>query len=198
MKPKFTSDWFSNNIERWEKHVKPKLLKYGKGVRILDIAPYEGRSTLWLLDNIPGCHVTVLQTSTNKKVIKNLDNNLQPYKNRASILVGGLEQLSNMMNEAFDFINIDIGVDARFTLEAAVTSFNLLKPGGLMVFDDYTTDRLHGYQCPKPAIDAFTGSYSRYIKIFHASWQLMLLKRKKPLSIASCKSEYYHEDLNTV
>lgn len=183
--------------------MKPRLLGYGRAVKVLDIAPHEGRSTVWLLDNVPGCHVTVLQTSDDTKVIRNMLHNLsmQQHSNASasvSVLLGGLEKLPPLKHESFDFVYVDSGHDARFTLEAAVQSFNLLKPGGLMVFDDYTTDRLHGYQCPKPAIDAFVSVYSKYLKVFHASWQLMLLKRRNPLRVPPCKSEYYHEDLDKV
>lgn len=193
---KFTSDWFSNNIPRWEKFLKPALAKL-KNPRILDIAPYEGRSTLWLLENIPGCHVTILQPLKDKRVLKRFHENIAGYIDRVHVLNGGVELLKNI--GSFDFVYIDIvGVDSRGTLEAAVTTFPLLKPGGMMAFDDYTTDRRHGYVCPKPAIDAFTDIYSRYIKVFHASWQLLLVKRRRPLPTDACKSEYYHEDLRSI
>jgi predicted O-methyltransferase YrrM len=188
-------DWFSNNIPRMEQLVKPYLAKFRK-VHILDIAPHTGISTVWFLENIPNCHVTVLQPSNIKAVVNRMFERLEPYKNRVTVLEGGVELIQE---GEFDFIYIDIiGSDSRGTLEAAVRSFPLLKSGGLMAFDDYTTDRTHGYACPKPAIDSFTNIYSRYIKIFHASWQLLLVKRRRPLQINPCKSEYYHENITKV
>ncbi len=54
--------------------------------------------------------------------------------------------------------------------------------------------------CPKGAIDAFASVYAPYVKIVHASWQLMLLKRSRPLPHTPpfCRSEYYHESLGSV
>jgi hypothetical protein len=98
-------------------------------------------------------------------------------------------------------VYIDKGPDARFTLDAAVMAFGLLRPSGMMVFDDYTTDVMHRPAvCPKMAIDFFTSVYAPYVKIVHTSWQVMLLKRSHPLKSdpSYCRSEFYHENLQSV
>jgi len=195
----FTTDWFSNNIKRWETYVKPFLLKIQGRANILDIAPYEGRSTCWLLDNIPRCKVTILQPSTNHRVLQNMEKNLAVYGDRVKVIHGDIGILKKIKEDSFDFIYIDMGADARYELKAAVLAFDLLKPKGMMVFDDYTIDHLHSRaSCPKSAIDAFLDHYARFLKVIHTSWQVILLKRTKPLSIPRCKSEYYHENLNKI
>ena len=187
---KFTSDHFSNNLERMNTFVLPVLSKKIK-THILDILPQEGRSTIWFLQNLKDSHVTVLQT----KPGKNLKHNLAQFGNRVTII----EDFSELkQKDEFDAVYIDLGSDSRFTLEAAVTSFSKLCPKGLMIFDDYTTDHMHGFRCPKPAIDSFANCYARYIKVIHASWQFILMKRTKPLPSKMCESEYYHENVSRI
>src|SRR5262245_2089799 len=50
MKYQFTRDWFSHNIECWQRWLaefngKPRI-------RALEIGSFEGRSTTWLLENV--------------------------------------------------------------------------------------------------------------------------------------------------
>ena len=191
-------DHFSNNIPRWNTIVKPFLLKKTGVVRVLDIEPVEGRSSIWILENIPNSHVTAI--SLNKKTLEHLQHNLKPFGDRTKIITASHlgSALRDLHEDSYDFIYIDSGKDARYSMEAAVTSFNLLKSKGMMVFDDYTTDHLHGQACPKPAIDHFADCYARYIKVIHATWQFVLLKRTKALPIKACRSEYYHENIDHI
>jgi predicted O-methyltransferase YrrM len=191
-------DHFSNNIPRWNTIVKPFLLKKGGVVRVLDIEPVEGRSSIWILENIPNSHVTAI--SLNKKHLEHLQHNLKHFGDRAKIITAThlSRALSGLQEDSFDFIYIDSGKDARYTMEAAVMAFTLLRYKGMMVFDDYTTDHLHGQACPKPAIDHFADCYARYIKVIHATWQFILIKRTKPLTIKACRSEYYHENIDQI
>jgi hypothetical protein len=186
---KFSADHFSHNLERMNYIIKPVLSKL-PNLKILDIAPDEGRSTIWFLQTFPKAHVTVLDT----KPRKNLINNLAQFDSSRYTLT----QTYPTSKHDFDAVYIDLGPDSRFTLEAAVMSFVRLNPRGLMIFDDYTTDHMHGHRCPKPAIDAFANNYARYIKVLHASWQFILMKRTKPLPSKMCQSEYYHENVSKI
>lgn len=195
-------DHFSNNISRWETVVRPYLMKRGPAVKILDIEPVEGRSSIWILENIPNSEVIAVSLTTNKKTKAHLQHNLSRFGNRAKVVSAtDLQEAINQLtsDKEFDLIYIDGGRDARYTMETAVFSFPLLKPRGMMVFDDYTTDHLHASSsCPKPAIDRFADCYARYIKVIHATWQFILLKRSKPLPIKGCLSEYYHENVKNI
>lgn len=193
----FSHDHFTKNVPHLQSVVLPKLKK--ETINILDISPVEGRSTVWFLENIPNSTVTVVQTDKNAKTIRNMEHNLGYFKKRVNILYGDVPScMTKLKDETFDFIYIDIGKDSRFTLETAVLSFLHLNPRGFMVFDDYTSDKTHAPICPKQGIDAFVGVYARYIKVVYSSWQLVLMKRSKPLPQSQCMSEYYHENLNTI
>jgi predicted O-methyltransferase YrrM len=79
---------------------------------------------------------------------------------------------------AFDFIYIDGSHIAKDVLTDAVMAWPLLKPKGIMVFDDYMwgdpRDILHR---PKPAIDAFTNIFAEEAEIVHVGYQLAVRKK---------------------
>ena len=73
----------------------------------------------------------------------------------------------------FDFIYVDGSHQAPDVLADAVLGFRLLKPGGVMGFDDYIwAEDLPGgkdpLRCPKPAIDAFVNLHIRQLDIVPA------------------------------
>jgi len=78
----------------------------------------------------------------------------------------------------FDFIYIDGSHIAKDVLTDACMAWPLLKPKGIMVFDDYMwgnpRDILHR---PKPAIDAFTNIFAEEAEIVHVGYQLVVRKK---------------------
>ncbi len=46
---KFTADWFSSHIPHWERLLRPLA---GQPIQALEIGSYEGRSAVWLLQEI--------------------------------------------------------------------------------------------------------------------------------------------------
>ena len=59
----------------------------------------------------------------------------------------------------FDIIYIDGNHEPEYVLEDAVLSFRKLKPGGIIIFDDYTFI-CDGINSTKLGIDSFIMSYS--------------------------------------
>ncbi len=197
-------DYFTNNVPRWEKLVKPHLLSVkSQTPKALDIAPGNGLSTLWLLENIPNIHVTVVHTDT--KSYPAFCKNLRGHAKRLTVHrcddMASLRHVMthDMKREYFDFVYIDLDTDGRFTMETSVYVFDLMKPRAMCIFDDYTTD-VHSRPgiCPKFAIDAFVSVYSAYLKVISVSWQLVYLKRSKPLYQPHCRSQEYHEDISKI
>jgi hypothetical protein len=62
-------------------------------------------------------------------------------------------------------------------LQDAVLAWNLLKRGGIMIFDDYGLkyDSL-GVSPPKEAIDAFLKVYGKYVHIFESAYRLGFIR----------------------
>lgn len=78
----------------------------------------------------------------------------------------------------YDFIYIDGSHTAPDVMTDACMAWPLLKPKGLMVFDDYMwgnpRDALHR---PKIAIDAFTNIFGETAEIIHVGYQLVVRKK---------------------
>jgi predicted O-methyltransferase YrrM len=209
----FTVDWFANDEAVWRSVVVPHLA-HKRHARALEIGTYEGRSALWTLENVL-IHrtsrmvciddfslldpATVMQGRTDVRgaCIANLRTYLDA--GRVMLVEGRAEDaLRRMHGVTFDLIYIDAAKAARDVLEYAVLAWPLLKPRGLLVFDDYTHSREHDFACPRAGIDAFLDMYSSELKMRHSGWQAIVQKRRRPLPTKACRSELFHEDVATV
>jgi predicted O-methyltransferase YrrM len=109
--------------------------------------------------------------------------NLVVHKGESGIILP--ELIAAKMQERFDLIYIDGSHQAPDVLFDAVVAFKLLKPGGLMIFDDYlwhdpSIESFDPLRNPKIAIDAFTNVYGQEIKIHRAKLaQLYITKKRK-------------------
>ena len=160
---KFTQDWFTSNIGNFE----AAKLVLPDNKRILEIGCFEGRATCWMLENMLADDGIILCVDTFKggqehegmdlsrlrdvfeenisacakpkqevKILENLS-----YKSLAMLIMGGLE---------FDFIYVDGSHEIQDVITDACMAFQLLKPGGVMLFDDY-----EGTEDMKTAINTF-------------------------------------------
>jgi predicted O-methyltransferase YrrM len=191
----FTNRWFESKA----KNIWIQLLPKFQPKRILEIGSYEGASTCFLIEFLSkngGGEIHCIDTWEGGIEHKNggtaeinmSEVELRFRKNVECFFHKGysnveLVRLLNKLNQGyFDFIYIDGSHQAPDVLMDAVLSFNLLKKGGLMAFDDYLwSEPLAGgpdlLRCPKPAIDAFTNIFFRKIKIISAPlYQLYLQK----------------------
>lgn len=194
----FTVDWFSNNISRWERHVKPRF--ESKKIKALVIGCHEGRAPIWILENIPKSSVVCVDDfkKASKAVFNRLRTNIKPYGDRAKYIDSEFrEALIELQDQMFDFIFIAT-TDSKIVLECMVLAFPLLKAHGLMIVDNYTHSKEHIPNCPRIGVDSFMTVYARYVKALEYSWQAIFLKRSKPLTVPICKSEYYHERLDRI
>lgn len=195
----FTEDWFTNNVELWKKHLS-KLRK--KKLTVLEIGCFEGRSAIWLLENIllhPKSKIYCIDHwmhsgEHNKQVYQTFLKNIEPYKNKVEIIKGySGDSLRKITQSLFDFVYIDGNKHSQNVIEDAVLSFPLIKPNGIMILDDYTHNKEHDINCPRPGIDAFMNLYANEIQVLHTRWQVVLKKRKNPLKRRACYSEFYRE-----
>lgn len=109
------------------------------------------------------------------------DNYTRVYKYKAKsteLLAKSLYDPMCFKHGLYDFIYIDGSHVAKDVLTDACMAWPLLKPSGIMVFDDYlwgeARDILHR---PKPAIDAFVNLFAEEIDIIHSGYQFIIRKR---------------------
>lgn len=198
----FTEDWFTNNIPIWNKQL--AHLK-NKPITVLEIGVFEGRSSIWMLQHLlkhPKAKLYCIDNwlhhgDHNKHVYETFLKNIEPYKDKVVILQGYSADMLRNLKVQFDFIYIDADRHSQHVLEDAVLSFPLLKKHGILIFDDYTHNKEHDINCPRPGIDAFCNIYARYLKVLYMKWQVVIEKRNTPLKKTPCYSEYYKEPNKT-
>lgn len=200
----FSKDWFSNNIPRWEKHLK-KLIKAGKDrpLMALEIGSFEGRSAVWTLENIlthPNssliCIDNYVNTPTRKRntTKQRFAQNTAKFGKKVKLLENDSRDAlksPELLDKLFDFIYIDASRHSKNVLEDAILSLPLLKVGGYIVFDDYTSSKEHDYSCPKKGIDTFLDIFHDELKVENTSWQVIARKKALNKKIKPCHSELY-------
>ncbi|MBI4845159.1 MAG: class I SAM-dependent methyltransferase [Candidatus Omnitrophica bacterium] len=183
----FTTDWFTERgrIPLWE-----KILAHLKGkpnINYLEVGVFEGRSLLWMLENIftdpssKASAVDIFQDAYYKIFLKNLT--IGGFKKRVTVIKGYSQvKLRELPLNSFDVIYIDGSHEAIDVLTDALLCWGLLKADGIMIFDDYEWKEWQGKTMPlmsRPeiAIDAFIGVFQPYIEVLHKGWQVVIRKK---------------------
>lgn len=184
----FSFDWFSEAIPIWT----VLFQKISPVEKILEIGSFEGKSTVWMLENIlaktGGCiycvdtweggveHAVLSMAQIEKKFRKNVAlalNNIgnsataEIIKQRSHIAMTKL--ISDGHSESFDFIYIDGSHQCADVLMDLCLAFLLCKPGGIITCDDYLwSNEPHGREDllnqPKLAIDSFVNCFRRKLQ----------------------------------
>lgn len=188
----FQIDWFSPFISSWEKFLSP--FKEKSNLNFLEIGSFEGKSTIWLLENIlthPTDRLTCIDTfmgsaehsekdyQVNISLIEEhfLHNiEVSGAKEKVTILKGfSREILPKLIHKSFDFIYIDGSHKASDVLEDTILSFLLLKKNGVLIFDDYKwIDVENILERPKLAIDAFLQIYEGQYQLLFKDYQVIV------------------------
>ena len=127
------------------------------------------------------------------EVERRFDHNVMVAKQRASHRVSvkkfkkpsmqALTEIIARREAPFDLVYVDGSHQAPDVLSDAVLAFQLLRIGGIMIFDDYLwrlepDGRQDLLNMPKPAIDSFVNIFQRKLRVMHGLplWQLYLEK----------------------
>ena len=182
-----SQDWFSNHIPAWD-----GILAQLKPRRVLEIGCYEGLSTTYIIEQCSAfgslevhCVDTWtgavdLPPETMAGVEDRFDENIRLAIGRAAAPVS-LQKIKRRSALAlaahiasgearFDLIYIDGSHTAADVLIDAVLAFQLLRVGGVMIFDDYLwsmepASSVDPLNMPKPAIDAFATIFLRKTRV---------------------------------
>jgi len=167
-------------------------LKGKPDLKFIEIGPFEGRATVWMLENIltaPSSKIICTDTFEGSDEHKALGvdtsslyqtfmDNTQQYRDKITLIKGiSQEVLRLLAADKYDFVYIDGSHRAPDVLEDAVLSFRLLKHGGLMIFDDYEWKYCEDpVESPKMAIDAFLSVFAKEYKLLLKSYQVVIQK----------------------
>ena len=185
--------YFNDHTSLWD--TKLAFLKDKPNV-CLEVGALFGAASVYILDNfckLEGSHLHIMDLNTNTYI----ENNIAPYQN-VTYHQGLSEDLfrrfehNGETKEFLDFVYIDGNHMSKHVLEDAVNAFYYLKPGGVMVFDDYgwgANDPQHHQ--PKTGIDAFTYAYGAYLEPIHIGWHVMLQRNNYNMTVTEKESNYY-------
>jgi predicted O-methyltransferase YrrM len=190
-------DWFSNNIRNFLE-IKAMLPKRS---RVLEIGCFEGRSTSWILQHFLEADGTICCIDTFEGspehtgiqlagLFERWQNNVKSViseKQTCNVQVNKSYQgLANLIkdNESFDFIYVDGSHTAPDVLADACMSWDLLNPGGIILFDDYQWPAagdenyplLRETQKPKLAINVFAQVYNEKMSVVISNYQIAFRK----------------------
>jgi predicted O-methyltransferase YrrM len=176
----FHEKWIPN----WETAL--KYIKNKDGAVGIEIGTLNGCSAVHVLESIlTGKNTRLYCIDINETEF--LKNNLKPYNNVTFIKGHSCDILRTLNHEGknkefADYVYIDGSHLAVDVLIDAVLSFHLLKPNGVIIFDDYhwgihTNDET---QKPKLGVDCFLNGYQKYYGAIQGippiGWQVYLKK----------------------
>jgi SAM-dependent methyltransferase len=180
-----TADWVSRVSTTWHKALAD--YKGRPDVRYLEVGLFEGRSAVWMLDNVlthPTARLVGIDPfsdtfytameppSTTYKDVFFANLKASGSEQKAEIIQGYSQvELRKLPLGSFDIIYIDGSHHAPDVLEDAILSWRLLKDGGVLIFDDYGDP-----WGVKPAIETFFSNYGDHFRPLHVGWQVILKK----------------------
>jgi len=177
----FSDDWFTGRLPTWK-----RILRRFKGksnLQYLEIGVYEGRSIIWMLENIlthPTSKATGIDTFPGQLKQRFLDNlKLGGFVDRVNLIQGKSQiELRRLPLNTYDIIYIDGSHLAKDVLTDAALSWDLLKDDGILIFDDYKWMLDRPVQLrPKSAIDSFLVCFGGCCEVVHRGYQMIVKKQ---------------------
>ncbi len=183
--PTFTDDW-ARFYQDWARWLEPYRGKPASGI---EIGVYEGRSTCWLFENIlthSDARLWCLDTfesfdGIEGDYLERFEDNTGQYEDRINLDYGLSQDFLREIpiTHPYDFAIIDGSHAAKDVLADSVLVWDWLKPGGIIIWDDYEWLGFGHAQCaetdkPRIAIDAFVSVYRP--EILQSGYQLICRK----------------------
>jgi len=189
----YTNNWFESTCKPFWDFLLPQF----NPRRILEIGSNEGQATCYLIEKLaeldPSQPAEIhcvdpwldydqshssddmagveMRYDHNIGTIKSITGqNIQIIKHKAPSDIVLPTMLVQGKKNYFDFVYVDGSHQAPDVLFDALMSYQLVRPGGYIAFDDYTwseypIEKKDPLRCPKIAIDAFTTIYGRKLYI---------------------------------
>jgi predicted O-methyltransferase YrrM len=188
----FTTDWFTPRLELWQRLLQP--LAGRPRLRGLEIGVYEGRATVWLLQHVfthstsslvcidPFVGLTRSRGQFSSDAIeKRFRRNVcaAGASRRVKLIKASSgEALRTLATKQFDFVYVDGSHRAADVLTDGVLALPLVKPGGILAFDDYLLHEAAGQEAsaeyPKVAIDAFLDVFADRLEPLWKGYQVFV------------------------
>jgi predicted O-methyltransferase YrrM len=170
----FTTDWFGRYASYWRELFASQGWRPGVARTVIEIGSYEGKSALWVLENLlqhPQSRLHCVDTFHDREkpdsYWRRFEANVlrSPHADKVSVSVSAsLPFLARFVasGSKADFVYVDGSHRAAEVLEDLVLAFHATRPGGIIICDDYLKGAPSGdltLGSPKLAVDAFTTIY---------------------------------------
>lgn len=172
-------DWVTSRVPLWNSLIADIRLSK---IRVIEIGCFEGRSTIWWLDNLlchPESKLLAIDPLPDPQRYARFLNNISQHP-RVDQLTFVRNQsrhvLAGQTDDTYDFAYIDGSHEARDVLTDASLAFWKVRAGGIILFDDYSWEGPHHNLYPKPAIDAFLTCFAPWLETIHIGYQVAVRK----------------------
>lgn len=202
----FTQNWFAVNEPLWVQF-KGVLPPKGQKRCFLEVGSFEGTSATWMVQNLMEAgdelvcvdtwgggeeHTAWNMSDVEARFDRNIAKALKAFPGKTVVKVKGKSavalseehmRLAEELNyqNYYDLIYIDGSHAAPDVLADAVLAWQILKPEGILVFDDYAWNDggniSHILHRPKIAIDAFLNIYAERLDIIYIGGQIVVKKK---------------------
>jgi predicted O-methyltransferase YrrM len=192
MEKRFSVDWFSGNIQKFDSLL--SKYKNKEDIHFLEIGSFEGRSSCYFYENfIKNSSMSTLTCvdtwegsmehdhSQKESIWETFNFNIREYEKEKVLVNRGMSKdvLKTLKKDSYDFIYVDGSHTTKDVLIDGVLSYDLLKVGGVMTFDDYLWKGYDNHLLnPKTGIDCFLFSFSDCLEIVENSYQVSAIKIK--------------------
>lgn len=187
----FSTDWFSVNIPNWLLTFEDYKLQEKETIKALEIGSFEGASSVFLISEFENMHLTCVDTWQGSEenidreglefIEQKFDENLGEYAARIKKFKGSSFSFFESIDikPQYDFIYIDGSHHVDDVMIDAVRGFNLLKVGGIMIFDDYLWNfyETDSYN-PCAAVNAFLRLKREDLAVIYIGGQVHITKTK--------------------
>jgi predicted O-methyltransferase YrrM len=178
----FSTDWVSRAAPLWTRYLGE--FRGLENVHLLEIGSSEGRSAIWFLNNVlthPTSSITCVDVFSARAKETRFDRNtkLSGFSNKVMKVKGRSQEVLKLLREgSYDIVYIDGSHRAVDVHMDALLSWALLKPGGIIIFDDYAWKPEKPPEArPQMGIDAFLNDFQSQVEILHKGYQV-IVKRK--------------------
>ncbi len=179
---RFSHDWFSTHVPLWQRHL--SHLRGREGLRYLEVGVFEGRSFLWVLDNLltaTTSRATAVDAFFVEDYTTTFRDNLaaSPGRDKVEVIAGeSSEVLRSLPRASYDLIYVDGGHGQATLFVDLGLAWGLLREGGLLVLDDYAfgDGKLPDELRPKPVVDAFLTAFAHQVEVVQLGYQAFIRK----------------------
>jgi predicted O-methyltransferase YrrM len=177
----FTADYVAQHEPVWSEHL--AHLRGAHNTRLLEVGSFEGRASTWFLENVlthPTATLTCVDPFGYPGAEARFDHNVRASGHAARLrkIKGKSEAvLLHLEPASYDAVYIDGSHLAVNVLMDAVLGWRLMKPGGVLIFDDYLWRPDYPlWRRPQVAIDLFLDLVGADAAVLHKARQVIVRK----------------------